>query len=776
MKSQRSFALWKRIHVALYKEIETEYSNTSIKEGFSHFLQKVSTEEWFVQEYPNSLRDSLVQSLQSYEVEPSTSTYAQLVSSIGSLYDYWDNQIPTAVMQDILLKPLQYCKGFGPKRAQVLSRLGIYKIYDFLYTFPKSWNDRRKTNTIQEAYMLQGETVQIAAYIDNVVEQKKGSFLITNLVVKDKTGFLLTTFINQKYLKKMFQDHKGHLMFLSGKVQYQYGKIQMNNPEFEIQQNSKSSHTFHDIVPIYKLTEGMSQKVYRQLIRHTIEEHIVHIHEFLPSSIRIPEHIMHRAEALCHMHFPMSLQVAEEARKRLVLDEFLMNQYTALQHKILHRKKEGIKLSIPDTMVSSFQSLLSFSLTGDQQKTVLEFRQDLASGYPMNRLLHGDVGSGKTIVAAALLYFTIKNQYQAIFMAPTEILAKQVFQVLTTLFLSDETIQGVLLIGDMKKKEREKAEEALQLGTVNFAVGTHALFEDKILFHRPATFIIDEQHRFGVEQRKRLFGKALHPHLLVMSATPIPRTMALTQFGDLDVSVIQELPQGQKNIQTKIVSSTQRSEMNRILRTLLEKNEKIYFVCPLIEESDSLDVANSIHKTEEVKTTFPDIDVFLLHGRMKMEEKNQVMHDFRQAKRAILVSTTVIEVGVDVSEATAMVIENAERFGLAQLHQLRGRVGRKSQQSYCFLVTDASSSSRLAILETTNNGFAIAEKDLELRGPGELFGTLQSGHIFSQLVRLEEDYPLLEKAKEIATHLINHSDIGAELEKAVQFRNKKVVL
>ncbi len=776
MKSQRSFALWKRVHVALQKEMDTHFSNTSIQKGFSHFLRNIEAQQWFVQEYPNSLRDQFHQCIHAYEKDPKEETFASLVSSIGALYDYWDNLIPTEVMQDILLKPLQYCKGFGPKRAQVLSRLGIHKIHDFLYTFPKSWNDRRKTIAIQDAYMLQGETVQITAYIDNVTEQKKGSYLITNVVVKDKTGFLLISFINQKYIKKLFQDHRGHRLFLSGKLQYQYGKIQMNTPEFEIQQDTKSSRAFHDIVPIYKLTEGISQKVYRQLIRHTVEDHIVHVHEFLPSVIRKEEHIMHRAEALCHMHFPMSLQIAEEARRRLVLDEFLMNQYVALEHKMLHQKKEGIRFSITDSLLSSFQSLLPFSLTQDQQKTMLEFQQDLESGYPMHRLLHGDVGSGKTLVAAALLYFTIKNQYQAVFMAPTEILARQVYHVLTSLFSPDKNIQGVLLIGDMRKNDREKARESIQTGTAHFVVGTHALFEDAILFHRPATFVIDEQHRFGVEQRNRLFGKALHPHILVMSATPIPRTMALTQFGDLDISVIKELPKGKKNIQTTIVSSSEREKMNQILRSVLERNEKIYFVCPLIEESDSLDVANSVHKTEEVRSTFPGIDVFLLHGKMKMEEKNHIMSEFRKTQRSILVSTTVIEVGVDVAEATAMVIENAERFGLAQLHQLRGRVGRKSQKSYCFLVTDATSSSRMTILETSNNGFAIAEKDLELRGPGELFGTLQSGHIFSQLVRLEEDYPLLEKAKKIATTLIKDPNLGQELAKAVQFRNKKLVL
>jgi len=776
LKSHRSFALWKRIHVALGKEVELGYSNHSIKNGFTTYLRKASSEDWFIQEYPDSLREKLNNATMIYEKHPSEGAFQGLLFTIGELQDYWDHQIPTAVMQDILLKPLQYCKGFGPKRAQLLSRLDIQKIVDFLYTFPKSWIDRRKTNTILEAYSMQGETVQIQAKIAQVSEQKRGGYLITSLVAKDHTGYLIASFVNQKYVKKLLQEHLNSPIFLSGKIQHQYGKLQMSNPLFEIPKDPKHPTSFQEIQPVYKLTDGLSQNVYRQLIRQTLLEHIVHIPEFFTSSVRIQENVMHRGEALCHMHFPLSFQVTEEARKRLVLDEFLFNQYTALQYKMLHRKKEGIQLHIPEEMILDYQSLLPFELTFDQKKTIREFCQDLQSGYPMNRLLHGDVGSGKTIVAGALMYFTMKNQYQAIFMAPTEILAKQVFRVLTSLFSSDQSMKGVLLLGELTKKEKEKAECALQSGEATFAVGTHAFIEDKILFHRPATFIVDEQHRFGVEQRKKLFVKATQPHVLVMSATPIPRTMALTQFGDLDVSVIQELPQGQKNIETRIISSSQRDSMNQILWSVLNKDEKIYVVCPLIEESESLNVANSVQKTEEIKARFPSIDVYLLHGKMKTDEKNNVMEEFRKASKAILVSTTVIEVGVDVAEATAMVIENAERFGLAQLHQLRGRVGRKSQKSYCFLVTDATSSSRLQILEQSNNGFTIAEKDLELRGPGELFGTLQSGHIFSQLVRLEEDYPLLEKAKMIATRFLENPSSARELEKAIEFRNRKMVL
>jgi ATP-dependent DNA helicase RecG len=326
LKSHRSFALWKRIHSALEKEVELGYSNGSIKNGFTVYIRKTFSEDWFIQEYPSSLRDKLSKIIIVYEKNPCEDTFHAMLSTIGELQDYWDHQIPTAVMQDILLKPLQYCKGFGPKRAHLLSRLDIRKIVDFLYTFPKSWIDRRKTSTILEAYSLQGETVQIQAKIAQVSEQKRGGYLITNLVARDRTGYLIVSFVNQKYVKKLLGEHLNDPIFLSGKIQYQYGKLQMSNPSYEIPKDPKHPTSFQEIQPVYKLTEGLSQNVYRQLIRQTLLEHIIHIPEFFSSSVRIQEHLMHRAEALSHMHFPLSFQIMEEARKRLVLDEFLFNQ------------------------------------------------------------------------------------------------------------------------------------------------------------------------------------------------------------------------------------------------------------------------------------------------------------------------------------------------------------------------------------------------------------------------------------------------------------------
>ncbi len=776
LKSLRSFSLWRKIHFLLHKELLSGYSNTSVQGGFGPVIERILKEEWFVGEYPSSLRKEISESSSEYQLNPSSVTYEKLVSSIGQLQDYWDNQIATDVVHDALLQPIQYCKGFGPKRASLFGKLGIQKLHDLLYYFPKNWNDQSKTCSIRDTYLQLNQTVSVVGKVASVSGKKVRAFRISTITIMDPSGMMQLVFVNQKYVEEMFQKMVGRKVLVVGKVQYKYGNYQMSSPEFEVISSSSKLKELLRIQPVYGLTDGLSQKVCRKLIKETLEKSIVYVSEFLPSTIRKKEGLMHRAEAVCNLHYPLSIENKELARRRIVFDEFLLNQYQLLQYKNLHKKRNGLCYHIPEQMISDFYSLLSFQVTSDQKHSILEIVADLTSGYPMNRLLHGDVGSGKTTVAMAFVYFTVRNNYQIAFMAPTEILARQLYSVLKKT-LSKENIQGNLLISDLSSKEKETVKGQLKSGDIGYIVGTHALLEEDVEILHPGAFIIDEQHRFGVEQRKRLFSKTVNPHVLVMSATPIPRTMALTRFGDLDISTIKQLPNGEKNIITRIVADTDRTHMNSILHEVLGRHEKIYVVCPLIEESDKINVANSIEMQKRIEQDFTDASVFLLHGKMKAEEKNKIMNQFIQTDASILVSTTVIEVGIDVPDATAIVIENAERFGLAQLHQLRGRVGRKSQTSYCFLTTGQNFvSKRLDVLEETNSGFTVAEKDLALRGPGELFGKMQSGFLFSSLVSLETDYPLLEKAKRIAQEQTTNPSVSNAIEKELEFRSKKLNL
>jgi ATP-dependent DNA helicase RecG len=511
------------------------------------------------------------------------------------------------------------------------------------------------------------------------------------------------------------------------------------------------------IVPIYPLTEGIRQKRMRQIIWNAVQyAHLAP--EILPRSVRERLGLMPIQQALQQIHFPDDEQMIEPARQRLVFEEFFLMQLGVGLQRLRTRQERGIAMRIDaDRLNEMLHRIVPFELTNAQKRVIHEIWNDMAQPHPMNRLLQGDVGSGKTIVAAAAILAAVDNQYQAAIMAPTEILAEQHYITLHRLF-QPLGISVELLVGRLSNKQRQQARERIATGRGMVAVGTHALIQEGVSFARLGLAIVDEQHRFGVLQRAALRDKGIMPHVLVMTATPIPRTLTLTLYGELDVSVIDELPPGRKPVRTYWKTPEERLKVYAGVRKLVEQGRQAYVICPLIDESDKLQVRAAEQMAEHLqKDVFPDLRVGLLHGRMKPAEKEAVMEAFRAGELDILVSTTVIEVGVDVPNAAVIVIEDADRFGLAQLHQLRGRVGRSEHQSYCVLIADPKSEEgqrRMEIMTRTNNGFLIAEEDLRIRGPGEIYGTRQSGMPSFRVADLVKDMRLLEVARQEAFRLL----------------------
>jgi len=512
-------------------------------------------------------------------------------------------------------------------------------------------------------------------------------------------------------------------------------------------------------VPIYPLTEGIRQKRMRQIIWNAVQyAHLAP--EILPRSVRERLGLMPIQQAIAQIHFPDSEQAIDPARQRLVFEEFFLMQLGVGMQRQRTRQERGIAMRIDaDRLNEMLHRIVPFELTNAQKRVIREIWSDMAQPHPMNRLLQGDVGSGKTIVAAAAILAAVDNQYQAAMMAPTEILAEQHYINLHRLF-QPLGICVELLVGRLSNKQRQQARERIATGRGMVAVGTHALIQEGVEFARLGLAIIDEQHRFGVLQRAALRDKGVMPHVLVMTATPIPRTLTLTLYGELDVSIIDELPPGRKPVRTHWKTPEERLKVYAGVRKLIEEGRQAYVICPLIDESDKLQVRAAEQMAEHLqKDVFPDLRVGLLHGRMKPAEKEAVMDAFRAGELQILVSTTVIEVGVDVPNAAAIVIEDADRFGLAQLHQLRGRVGRSEHQSYCVLIANPKSDDgqrRMDIMTRTNNGFLIAEEDLRIRGPGEIYGTRQSGMPSFRVADLVKDMRLLEVARQEAFHLLEY--------------------
>jgi ATP-dependent DNA helicase RecG len=545
----------------------------------------------------------------------------------------------------------------------------------------------------------------------------------------------------------------------SGEISVYKGR-QMLHPDFEIMsdEETKRLHTGR-IVPFYPLTEGMSQKRLRRIIDNGITLYLDYLEETLPDALITAENLLPVKQAILHIHRPEKLSDTERGKGRLIFEElFYFEILLALRRKRLKVQRSHITLSKEGNLVRQFMGLIPFELTRDQKKVVKEIREDFLSGNPMHRMLQGDVGSGKTVVAILVSLMIIESGYQVAFMAPTEILAEQHFLSMGGILASMD-ISNELLIGSVKSKEKTRIYHSLEDGSTDIIFGTHALIEDVVSFKKLGLVIVDEQHRFGVMQRAKLMEKGENPHFLVMTATPIPRSLSMTLYGDMDISTLREMPPGRKEIVTRLTGERNRAKLYDFILEKVEKGEQCYIIYPLVEESEKVDLKAATEMYEELKNNvFKGIGVGLLHGRMKTDEKEAVMHAFRDKQIMVLVSTTVIEVGIDMPDATIMVIEHPERFGLAQLHQMRGRVGRGDKKSYCILLSpfklSEEAEERLKTIEATRDGFKIAEKDLELRGPGEFFGTRQHGLPDLRFSNLITDRPILKRARKRAFDII----------------------
>jgi ATP-dependent DNA helicase RecG len=653
---------------------------------------------------------------------------------------------------------VQYVKGVGTKLAQVLSKLNIYTLGDLLFHLPRRYEDRRQFRKI--AHARPGDAVTVSGKLVTVDNVKVRNLTLTKAYLDDGSGVLELVWYNQPYMKDTLNKLRNSQIVAYGIIKESPYGLQMETPEWEDLPDGADPDSLlsvNRIVPIYPLTEGIRQKRMRQIIWNAVQyAHLAP--EILPRSVRERLGLMPIQQAIAQIHFPDSEQAIDPARQRLVFEEFFLMQLGVGMQRQRTRQERGIAMRIDaDRLNEMLHRLVPFDLTNAQKRVIREIWSDMAQPHPMNRLLQGDVGSGKTIVAAAAILAAVDNQYQAAMMAPTEILAEQHYINLHRLF-QPLGISVELLVGRLSNKQRQQARERIATGRGMVAVGTHALIQEGVSFARLGLAIIDEQHRFGVLQRAALRDKGVMPHVLVMTATPIPRTLTLTLYGELDVSIIDELPPGRKPVRTHWKTPEERLKVYEGVRKLIQEGRQAYVICPLIDESDKLQVRAAEQMAEHLqKDVFPDLRVGLLHGRMKPAEKEAVMDAFRAGELDILVSTTVIEVGVDVPNAAAIVIEDADRFGLAQLHQLRGRVGRSEHQSYCVLIANPKSDDgqrRMEIMTRTNNGFLIAEEDLRIRGPGEIYGTRQSGMPSFRVADLVKDMRLLEVARQEAFHLL----------------------
>ncbi|MCE0771348.1 ATP-dependent DNA helicase RecG, partial [Clostridioides difficile] len=655
-----------------------------------------------------------------------------------------------------LYKDVQYVKGIGPKKADKLNKLGIFTLKDLLYYFPRQFEDRNNLKKI--AQLEDGEKVTIKAVISsiNTFSPKEGMTL-TKIDVKDETGSAKLVFFNKSYIKNTFRPGDSILVF--GKVKKKFNNLELTSCELEYLTNSpKNTCRF---MPVYQLTYGVTNKEIMSIIRTVLEDKELIIQEYMPQRIIEKYRLCSIDFAVRNIHSPSSKESLKIALYRIVFEELLILQLGLFVFKSGRNKEDGIKFETSKDL-KKIISALPFKLTKAQNRALDEIIQDMNLEKIMNRLVQGDVGSGKTVVALLALANCVLNGYQGALMAPTEILAGQHYISLTE-SLKDFGINVGLLIGSLAKKQKDTVLEQIKNNEIDILIGTHALIEDKVEFNNIGLVITDEQHRFGVMQRSKLSLKGANPDILVMTATPIPRTLALILYGDLDISIIDELPPGRQPIETIAIEKSKRDRAyNNLVRREVESGRQVYIVCPLVEESEAIEAKSAVELVEELRAEyFHDLRLGLLHGKMKSSEKDEVMRLFKDKEIDILVSTTVIEVGVNVPNATLMIIENAERFGLAQLHQLRGRVGRGSHKSYCVLIYDSKTDvcrQRMAIMEETNDGFKISEKDLEIRGPGEFFGTRQHGLPELKVANLFKHIKILKLAQQEARYILGEDN------------------
>lgn len=651
-----------------------------------------------------------------------------------------------------LNKDVKYVKTVGPSRVKLLNKLKIYTLKDLIEYYPRDYEDRSKPKNLYEC--TDGEEVLIEAMpTGRISEMHKGRMTISRLIVKDQTGTCYITWFNQGYLRDKFQPGRMYRFF--GKISNKSGRLEMNSPVYDEIDQSKNTGK---IIPIYPLTYELKQTTLRRIIENGLLEVKGQLPETLPEYILKENNLWDINNTIERIHFPVEFSDFNKARERLVFEELLTTQLALLKLKNNYEHEtDGIQFS-KDVYMSDVINILPFKLTKAQLRVLEEIDRDMESNKPMNRLLQGDVGSGKTVVAMISAYKAVKSGYQATIMAPTAILASQHLESFQGI-LEELGIRVELLISSVTKKKKAEILEKLQNGEIDILIGTHAILEENVVFKNLGLVVTDEQHRFGVKQRGTIAAKGQNPDVIAMSATPIPRTLALILYGDLDISIIDELPPNRKKIETYAVRKNMEERVNNFIRKQITEGRQAYIVCPLVEENEDMEGLQSVIELAEKyqKETFSEYKVAYLHGKMKPKEKDEIMERFKNGEIQILIATTVIEVGVNVPNASIMVVENAERFGLAQLHQLRGRVGRGEYQSYCILKYEGNSETirqRMKVMCDTNDGFIISEKDLELRGSGDFFGTEQHGLPEFKIANLFEDIAVLKKVQKLALKIM----------------------
>lgn len=687
-------------------------------------------------------------------------------------------------------QPLNYLANIGSTRADALARLGLYTVRDMLFYYPRDYLDYARQVSIAE--LEPGETVTIIGTVKRCncfTSPKNSKLTILDLQIKDRTGIVRLNrffpgkrFSNRGWQEKLKRDYPtGAMVAASGLVKKNKYGTTLENPDIEVLDHPGAaieSVNIGRVLPIYPLTEGVAAATVRQAAIAALPA-TAKLHDPLPKNLRQAYSLLGIAEAVANIHYPSDRDILIHARRRLVFDEFFFLQLGFLQRRQhLRQAQESAVFEAKGELIERFEFLLPFKLTDAQQRVVNDILQDLRRSSPMNRLVQGDVGSGKTVVGVFAILAAIQSGYQAALMAPTEVLAEQHYRKLVGWFnLMHLNVE--LLTGSTKTSKRREIHAQLETGELPLLVGTHAIIQDPVQFQRLGLVVIDEQHRFGVQQRAKLLAKGRSPHVLTMTATPIPRTLALTLHGDLDVSQIDELPPGRQDIQTTVLTGRERRQAYELIRREVVQGRQAYIVLPLVEESEKLDVRAAVEEHQRLQeSVFPEFQVGLLHGRMSSSDKDEAISAFRDRQTQIIVSTTVIEVGVDVPNATVMLIENAERFGLSQLHQLRGRVGRGQHKSFCLLISTSKSDTarqRLSVLEQSQDGFFISEMDMRFRGPGEVLGTRQSGMPDFALASLVEDQEVLILAREAAeklffedSNLKNYPSLRQELD--IRFR------
>jgi len=669
--------------------------------------------------------------------------------------------------------PITAIKGVSTSLAAKFKRLGVATVRDLLYFFPHRHLDYSQRKYISQ--LSEGEEPTIVANVWQAQVTMLGGRRGTEAIVGDETGNVRVVWFNNPYLAKNLPTNAK--VVLSGRVSLFGGRHVFESPEWELLEDKELVHTGR-LVPIYPLTQGLKPRQVRKLMKGVVDRWAGQVADFLPAELRERRKLLELPRAIMQAHYPDDAEARENARHRLAFDELFLLQLGVLGRKYDWQESQpGNPFTADTAVLDAFLKSLPFQLTGAQQKVLKELLADLEKPRPMSRLLQGEVGSGKTVVATAALLVAAANGYQGAFMAPTEILAEQHFTNVSQLLsragkqvaeeenlrsfsgLLSKLLTVALLIGDIKQARKQEIQQRIGAGEIDIVIGTHALIQKEVGFQSLSLAVVDEQHRFGVAQRSALRQKGFNPHVLVMTATPIPRTLALTLYGDLDLSVIDELPPGRQAVKTRWLKPAQRDSAYEFLSRQVAQGRQAFIICPLVEESEVIQAKAAVAEYQRLSgEVFPDLKLGLIHGRMSAAEKDEVMHRFRSGELEVLVSTPVVEVGIDVPNATVMLVESADRFGLSQLHQFRGRVGRGSEQSYCMLLAENPSEvgrERLDIIEKTQDGFQLAEEDLKLRGPGEFFGTRQSGLPDLRMARLS-DVKLLELARAEAISLFEN--------------------